>query len=380
MYVDKAILPQQIWTADLASPVSADRTHVVISKSIGWDVNLAVYDVVLTQSLGMFPIELVPNKYREWPKPASPASQMSKTLVDKIISGISRINVIVDRDYLLIFGKREDELTSPVFIRFNLKTKQWAELTLASQPGSDGAAEKKYKERMFRTRSSLDKLRCVACVLLGCMAAVSDCFAQLNENCVVSILNRTVFGLVRARATCVNNGVTIFGQSDLITIQATRMNAIPPIQLGSTTPIPTGITVSGPLTSLTSSGETVQVSVMASYASGNPQDVSAASSGTIYNNSNPFIATVSAGGLVTAVSSGTVVIQAVNEGRQGIVSLQVVLAGASHGGIPDDWAITHGLDPTDPAMPDEDPDHDGLTNLQEFQNGTDPRNPDTDGD
>ena len=73
-------------------------------------------------------------------------------------------------------------------------------------------------------------------------------------------------------------------------------------------------------------------------------------------------------------------IQAVNEGRQGIVSLQVVLAGASHGGIPDDWAITHGLDPTDPAMPDEDPDHDGLTNLQEFQNGTDPRNPDTDGD
>src|SRR5262249_46160471 len=33
-----------------------------------------------------------------------------------------------------------------------------------------------------------------------------------------------------------------------------------------------------------------------------------------------------------------------------------------------------------PAMPFEDPDHDGLTNLQEFQNGTDPHNPDTDSD
>jgi len=31
-------------------------------------------------------------------------------------------------------------------------------------------------------------------------------------------------------------------------------------------------------------------------------------------------------------------------------------------------------------MPFEDPDHDGLTNLQEFQAGTDPNNPDTDGD
>src|SRR4029077_9561668 len=79
-------------------------------------------------------------------------------------------------------------------------------------------------------------------------------------------------------------------------------------------------------------------------------------------------------------SSGAVVVQAVNEGRQGIISIEVILAGASHGGIPDDWALTHGLDPNDPAMPFEDPDHDGLTNLQEFQNGTDPHNPDTDGD
>ena len=31
-------------------------------------------------------------------------------------------------------------------------------------------------------------------------------------------------------------------------------------------------------------------------------------------------------------------------------------------------------------MPFEDPDRDGLTNLQEYQLGTDPNNPDTDGD
>jgi hypothetical protein len=119
---------------------------------------------------------------------------------------------------------------------------------------------------------------------------------------------------------------------------------------------------------------------MATYASGPSQDRTAASTGTQYNTSNPAIVTVGLNGLVTAVSSGTAVIQAVNEGAQGLFTLQVVLAGASHGGIPDAWAMVHGLDPNDPAMPFEDPDHDGLTNLQEFQNGTDPHNPDTDGD
>ena len=220
--------------------------------------------------------------------------------------------------------------------------------------------------------------------------------AQLNQNCVVSVLNRTVpvnadgtwvlpnipanFGTVRARATCVANGITQFGQSALFTIPANGSMNVPPIALGNVTPIPTSITVSSPTNSLSSAGQTVQLTVTATYATGNPQDVTAGSSGTIYNISNPTIATVSTDGLVTAVTSGTVVIQSVNEGRQGIVSLQVVLSGMSHGGIPDDWAIAHGLDPTDPAMPFEDPDHDGLTNLQEFQNGTDPHKADTDGD
>jgi hypothetical protein len=48
-------------------------------------------------------------------------------------------------------------------------------------------------------------------------------------------------------------------------------------------------------------------------------------------------------------------------------------------GLPDDWEITHGLNPWVNDA-DLDSDGDGLTNLEEYERGTDPFNPDTDGD
>lgn len=228
----------------------------------------------------------------------------------------------------------------------------------------------------------------------------------LDENCVVSVLNRTTqanhdgtwilpsvpanFGPVRARATCVRNGITLFGQSDLFTIATNQSITLPHIALGNVSPIPTSINVTAPVTTLTQPAQTTQLAGTATYSDGSTQNVSAGSSGTQYKVSNAAIASVSADGLVTAVNSGTVVIQALNEGAQGIITIQVAIGGASNGGIPNSWILSNFCPNfsqgvpcpqlTDPAFPSEDPDHDGLTNLQEFQLGTDPNNPDTDGD
>jgi len=248
-------------------------------------------------------------------------------------------------------------------------------------------------QRVARTTAAALAVSTVAVLFAPAGEAQS---VQLNQSCVVAVLNRTVqvnndgswvlpnvpanFGMVRARATCVNNGITSFGQSALFSLGANATLNLPHIQLGNPSPIPTAITISAQSTSLTTAGATAQLSVMAGYSSGPSLDITAASTGTQYNVSNPAIATVSSGGLVTAVSSGTALIQAVNEGAQGIITIQVSLAGATIGGIPVSWAIANGLDPTDPALPYEDPDNDGLTNLQEYQAGTNPNNPDTDGD
>src|SRR5439155_19188584 len=109
--------------------------------------------------------------------------------------------------------------------------------------------------------------------------------------------------------------------------------------------------------------------VTGTYPDSSTRDVTAASTGTNYTTSNPTIATVDANGLVTAVTSGTVVLQATNDGGTGIVKATVILSNVDSDGdgIPDDVELSLGLDPHNPVDAQEDFDLDGLTNLQEYQ-------------
>ncbi|MBN8246513.1 MAG: DUF1800 family protein, partial [Verrucomicrobia bacterium] len=66
----------------------------------------------------------------------------------------------------------------------------------------------------------------------------------------------------------------------------------------------------------------------------------------------------------------------------GIHAIQIVdrQLDSDGSGIPDWWEVRNGLQPASTALVAADTDGDGLTNLQEYQRGTDPQNPDTDGD
>jgi hypothetical protein len=240
-------------------------------------------------------------------------------------------------------------------------------------------------------------MRLAVVLALAAMPAVAQQELQLDENCVVSILNRNAvvshegtwlvpnvpagFGLVRARATCVRGGLTIAGESTLFNVLANQGVDVPPILLGSTTPIPQLITVSTAMTTLATAGATTQLIVNGVYAGNISHNITPSSTGTKYLVSNPAIATVTSEGLVTAVTTGTAIVQAQNEGASGLIAIRVALSADSDGdGIPDDVEIREGLNPNNPADALEDADHDGLSNLEEFNRGTQMHNPDSDGD
>lgn len=237
---------------------------------------------------------------------------------------------------------------------------------------------------------------------LGLLLALAACLpgtahAQLNENCVVSVLNRNVqakpdgtwvlpnipanFGTVRARATCVQGGVTTYGESAPFTIPVNGSVTLPPIAIGPTTPIPTSLRVSVGAPVLATVGATTQVQALATYP-GSPAQVDVSTRGTSFSVSNPAIASITPAGMVTALRSGTVAIQAINEGTQGITQLRVALAGTDtdNDGINDEDELRLGMDPANPADALFDADRDGLTARDEFLAGTDPRNADSDAD
>lgn len=239
-----------------------------------------------------------------------------------------------------------------------------------------------------------------ALLVLSCCWAVWSPMvpaATMNEHCVVSVLNRTVqvkpdgtwvlpnipanFGPVRARATCVQDGATLSGQSEFFTIPANGSTDVPEIVLGPTTPIPNKITVTASTATLTQAGQTTQLTVTGHYADGSSQDLGNGATGTQFLVSNPQLATVSVNGLVTALQSGTVLIQAINEGAQGLLSMSIALSSDTDGdGILDDIELREGLDPNNPADALDDADRDGLTNKDELQRGTDLHKADSDGD
>jgi hypothetical protein len=239
--------------------------------------------------------------------------------------------------------------------------------------------------------------RASAVLLLAASLAAPAFAAQLNDKCVVSVLNRTSYvqadgswvlpnvpsnlGRVRVRATCVENGVTTSGQSEFFDVPRNGIIKVPEIVFDAPRQVPSKLVLTASQTTLGAVGATAQLTLVATYPDLSTADVTGPVTGTNYTSSNPAIASVTSEGLVTAHASGTIIVMGLNDGATALLRLSVVLSGDTDGdGIPDDIELANGLNPNDPVDALEDYDGDGLTNRQELELGTQIRNADTDGD
>ncbi len=243
----------------------------------------------------------------------------------------------------------------------------------------------------------------------------------LDETCVVNILNRTVqvksdgtffltnvpsfMGRVRARATCVRDGVSVSGSTDFFQVLNNQKVDVPPFYI----PDPEDNDLNAPVSvtivngsrfvytttpdgfmslvsteqkiPLTADDRTFQLQVVATYADGTSRDVTASGSGINYTPSNPAIFSVSPDGLITALQTGRALLTVRLDGAVAVVEVEATLTGDVDGdGLPDDYENANGLDPADPVDAQEDIDGDGLSALEEYNLGTNIRQADTDGD
>ena len=152
------------------------------------------------------------------------------------------------------------------------------------------------------------------------------------------------FGPVRARVTCIVNGQTISGESEPFIVPANGVVNIPADHLrADDADSDVADHQQRPRNPLTQVGATAAADRHRALSDGSVKDVTA-DRHDLHRSATRRLRRVGRRGIVQAVSSGTVIIQATHEGASGMTAVRVALGGTDTDGdgIPDDVEVATG--------------------------------------
>ena len=230
-------------------------------------------------------------------------------------------------------------------------------------------------------------------VLTGSVLAAID----IDESCVVNIMNRTVqvssdgtwdmpnvpsfIGRVRARVTCIRNGQTISGATDFFNIsnglrtnvgdfEFNESNSVAPIDLAFLTDEPIYFFDFTPRVLEIVKRDGLYYFDLLSADEKAGLTITSSNSSIVDVESNLLVPKKNGVALVTVRLDGNIITKR--------VVVEVAGQDADQDGLPDEFEIANGLDPFDPIDAYEDHDKDGLSALEEYLAGTDINVADTD--
>ncbi len=188
-------------------------------------------------------------------------------------------------------------------------------------------------------------------------------------------------GNLRVRLQCVDSESVVQAATASILPIPSGWIFVGPFDVTQAGLAPSTIRIETPTFVLNETESAVDLTVRAMFTDGSEQVLDPGDNQIAFQVSNPEYGAVSPSGRVIALRSGRINVLAMYEGVVGAVQLNASLADDGDGdGLPDDYEVEFGLDPLNQADAAEDRDDDGLTVLGEFNRGTNPIEPDTDGD